>query len=261
MRNRDRRQSGRILLAAVLLLAGFPAWAANPSGVLERNAPTVIGSRVTGQVLSLSARPGARVAAGEVMARLDASVQQARLDEASAQATDSRRQLERIKTLYDRGVIATRDLEVAQRNFDESMARLHQAQALLSYTEIRAPYAGRVVGRYVAEGETVVARLRAPRLFKIVPDGRSLRLALQAPRMPSLQVGQRLQARVAGKTYPAVLTQVQPNFSQAKTQFLVLQVLQTGHALRPGMRAELMLPEAKADNGAKATAAQSPGKP
>lgn len=261
MRNRDRRQIGRFLLGAVLLSAGFPAWAVHPAGVLERNAPTVIGSRVTGQVLSLSARPGTRVAAGEVMARLDASVQQARLDEASAQAADSRRQLERVKTLYDRGVIATRDLEVAQRDFDESMARLHQAQALLSYTEIRAPYAGRVVGRYVAEGETVVARLRAPRLFKIVPDGRSLRLALQVPRTPSLQVGQTLQARVAGKTYPAVVTQVQPGLSPTKTQFLVLQVVQTGRALRPGMRAELILPQAKADNKAEATATESPSKP
>ncbi|MEW6613290.1 MAG: efflux RND transporter periplasmic adaptor subunit [Pseudomonadota bacterium] len=244
MHKRNSHPTPGRLLALLLLTSAGAASAADYSGSLRGNAQTLLSAQVSGEVVAVQARAGERVQAGKVLARLDARTAQARVRDAAARAEDAKRQLERMRILYERGVIADRDLEVAQRDYDQSQAQWQAAQVDLALTEIRAPFSGRVQRSYVSTGQTVVARLNAPRLFLLAPDGRSLRLSVEVPAGPALRVGDKLPVRAGGRRFDAVLIQVQPVASRPDRQFLVLQVLHDGRSLRPGMQATVILPDA-----------------
>jgi len=87
---------------------------------------------------------------------------QAALKEATAREGEAQTRYERIRDMYERRVVAKATLDEASAARDAAVARLIAARAGLdaaregvSYTEIRAPYAGVVTQKLVQVGETV----------------------------------------------------------------------------------------------------------
>ena len=77
-------------------------------------------TRVSGVVAEVLAKPGQRVKKGAVLLRLDRSVLQARVDEATAEhalavadEADAKRELERAQELFNRTVSSASELEAA----------------------------------------------------------------------------------------------------------------------------------------------------
>lgn len=96
----------------------------------------------------------------------------ARVAEAKAAVTRTRRDLERARTLAGQGNLsqqaldrATSDQQQADALLDESEAQLHQAQIDLGYTLITAPFDGRIgrsvysVGQWIGPNSGVLATL------------------------------------------------------------------------------------------------------
>jgi RND family efflux transporter MFP subunit len=87
---------------------------------------------------------------------------EAALREATAREKEAQTQYQRMSDMYDRKVVPKAMLDQAIATRDAAVARLAAAKAALqsaregvSYTEIRAPYAGIVTKRHVEVGETV----------------------------------------------------------------------------------------------------------
>jgi RND family efflux transporter MFP subunit len=87
---------------------------------------------------------------------------EAALKEATARETEAQVRYERIRDMYQRRVVAKATLDEASAARDAAVARLTAARAGLaaaregvSYTEIRAPYAGVVTQKLVQVGEAV----------------------------------------------------------------------------------------------------------
>ncbi|SCX81617.1 efflux RND transporter periplasmic adaptor subunit [Thiohalorhabdus denitrificans] len=184
----------RAVLASLVLLALGPVEAVGQAaqgpweGRLEARRALSMGAQVSGPVAEVVVEEGDRVKEGELLARIDPSSYQAalakaeaRLERAEAVAKESSRELERQQKIYDRGLSAQHDLEIAQRDADrdraaveEARAAVRQARVDLGYTEIRAPIDGVVVKRNVHPGETVIANLRPPLLFRLATSAESL---------------------------------------------------------------------------------------
>ena len=110
---------------------------------------------------------GTVVAEGDVIARLDPNV--ARMDNDSAQANVARlaaqvrydrAHAQRLQELHDRKVVSKAAVDQANSTRDANEAALKQAEASakrskfrLDRSEIRAPFAGRVVSRLINAGE------------------------------------------------------------------------------------------------------------
>src|SRR5574340_243925 len=78
-------------------------------------------TRVSGVVAEVLVKPGQRVKKGAVLLRLDTTVLQARLDEASAEEAraradeaDAKRDMERAQELFNRTVSSTTELDAAE---------------------------------------------------------------------------------------------------------------------------------------------------
>ena len=98
-----------------------------------------------GRLIWVHIKPGAQVAAGEVLARLDETIEQADLDEARARLTAQTQALARIEHLSQTNAVSQANLEEAVAKLAEARAQLDRAKQRLADRTIRAPFAG-IVG-------------------------------------------------------------------------------------------------------------------
>ena len=160
-----------------------PATVLNASGYVTARRMATVSSKVTGQVTQVLIEEGMEVAEGQLLATLDTSnidvnlrlaeteLQAARtlLAETDVRIHEAGLELERIRPLFDRGVVAKAELDRAQANFDSLNARIIQqqdqidvAQSRLALWEqeladrqIRAPFDGVVVAKNAQPGEMI----------------------------------------------------------------------------------------------------------
>lgn len=138
-------------------------------GKIEAVNQGTVAAQTSGRVSEILYDVNDFVPAGAVIVRIRATEQragllqaQANLREATARETEASQKYERVVVMYERNLVAKASLDEAAANRDATKAQLAAARAALqsaregvSYTEIRAPYAGIVTQRNVQLGETV----------------------------------------------------------------------------------------------------------
>jgi len=157
------------------------AWA-EFSGRLEAVERVDVRSRVAGAVRAVHFREGALVKQGDLLVTIDpapyaAEVDRAQAQVASAQARSAytRSELERARRLWSEQAIAQRELDErvnagleAEASLRAAQAALQSARLNLSYTQVRAPVAGRVGRIEITVGNLVSAGPGAPVLTNLV---------------------------------------------------------------------------------------------
>jgi HlyD family secretion protein len=151
------------------------------TGTLSAVTTVQVGTQVSGQVAQLYVDFNDHVHKGELLARIDPTLQkqavsdaQATLERAQAQLEQAQRDYDRNKQLFDAKVLTDAEFNTAQYNLAVAKAgvksgqvALDRARQNLAYTNIYAPIDGVVVERNVDVGQTVAASLQAPQLFLI----------------------------------------------------------------------------------------------
>ena len=139
---------------------------------------TRVSFRIPGKIELLAVQAGQQLVEGEVIARIENSIQQQRLADARAEYELSRRQLERASDLLDIGAITPARRDELNAGFRLASANLRLAEAELSYTVIIAPFDATVADvdkelfESVLPGETVATIYRNDRVDVLVniPD-------------------------------------------------------------------------------------------
>jgi RND family efflux transporter MFP subunit len=202
-----------------------------------------------GMITRVLVEPGTWVAAGQVLATVDRSVQTetaaslaasvtvARSDETIAQA-----ELDRAKQLVDRGFISKADLQRKAATRDAAAARVKVAQATLGEArarngrlDIRAPAAGLVLTRGVEAGQIVGPS--AGVLFRMAMGGQmEMRAQLSEADLTGLRAGARATVVPVGTTqgYPGEVWQVSPVIDPQTRQGIARIAVKYDPALRPG---------------------------
>jgi multidrug efflux system membrane fusion protein len=152
------------------------------SGRLEAVERVDVRSRVAGAVQSVHFREGALVRKGDLLITIDpapyaAEAERAEAQVAAAQArvTNARSEQSRAQRMWDDKAISQREYEDRSNGLREAEANLRAAQALrdavrlnLSYTQVRAPVAGRIGRLEITTGNLVAAGPGAPVLTTLV---------------------------------------------------------------------------------------------
>ena len=111
-----------------------------------------------GTLAEVLVRPGQVVAAGEVIARLDADAEQIDYDRAKLAADDANATLARTKGLASSSLVATTALTAAQLAADNANLELRTAEVALSRRTITSPIGGTVGLIQVSPGNYVAAQ-------------------------------------------------------------------------------------------------------
>ena len=153
------------------------------TGYVVARREATVSAKVTGKVTEVFIEEGMRVEAGQLLARLDASIPKAELSLAESQLASARASLEEIRVQIRQGELdvqrtqglaakklaSAADLDKVELTLEALKARLERAQQdvvvadrnvavqrqLLDDMEIRAPFTGIVVAKAAQPGEMI----------------------------------------------------------------------------------------------------------
>ena len=220
------------------------------SGSLTPLDQATVKSKVSGVVLETAVQEGMSVAAGQVIARLDAADQRARvaqqqaaLDEASARLSLAKKNNANSQALLKQNYISQNSydttqnsVELAQASVNAMRAQLELARIALADTVIRAPLAGVVSKRHVQAGEKVAPDMP---VFTIV-NLRQLTLEAQVPasEVPRVKIGQEVRFKVDGfaqRDFAGKVARISPTTEAGSRSMLVYISVDNSDA-RPARR-------------------------
>ena len=212
-------------------------------GSLRSDESVTIRPEVAGRIAFIGFREGQPIKKGEVLVRLDASINEAEVQQARANLKLARSKYERAVDLAKSNFISGQARDEAENNLRVAEAALALVEAKFAKTEIRAPFSGVIglrsvsLGDYVKEGADVV-NLESIDLLKV--DFRLPEVYLR-----QVQAGQTLQVTLdalPGKTFEGRVFAVNPLVDAAGRAVVVrAQVKNIDASLRPGMFARVRL--------------------
>jgi len=186
------------------------------TGTLEPVTTVSVGTQVSGQIAEIDVDFNDRVEAGQVIARLDTSVLESAVEEAQATLRRNRAQKiqaeiehRRLERLYEQGIVALHDLDLARQDLDVTRSNLESAEAALArarrnlgYATIYSPISGTVIARTVDVGQTVAASFSAPELFRVAADLSQMQILAAVDESDIGEIREDQQVRFRIQAYP-----------------------------------------------------------
>ena len=124
-----------------------------------------LSAEESGTIARFLVDKGARVAAGDVIAKIDDAVLQAQVDEARAMAEIAREEYERRRRLWEEDRVGSEIAYLQTKSGAEAANARHRTLlARLNRTELRAPVSGIFDEKYVEVGELVAPGTRVARV-------------------------------------------------------------------------------------------------
>jgi RND family efflux transporter MFP subunit len=210
-----------------------------PALVAARQRAT-LGSRIPAAVLPF--REGDRVAAGDVVVRLDDAALRSAVAAAEAALRAAEADLARTHALHAAQAATTREVEEAEARAAGARAALAGARDGLAYAVLRAPFSGSIATLPVNVGDVVSP---GTPLLQIEGDGGlEVRATLGAAEAARVRIGQRLTAEVDGRAEPiaATVRSLSPAADPATHRVELRADLAEAGGIRSGLFARLLIP-------------------
>lgn len=211
------------------------------TATLEAEADADVIARAGGEVLRVLVEEGDQVKEGQLLAVLDGRQLRLEAAQARAQFAKAERDYHRQVELHDKGLVSAGAFEGLKFDLENLRATYQLTELQLSYTEIRAPFAGLVAARFVKVGQNVP---QGTKTFRIT-DPTPLKASVFVPEreLAHLATGQTAVALIdalGGRTFPARVTLVSPAIDPATATFKVTLELEDKQGLlKPGMFARV----------------------
>ncbi|ABE58793.1 efflux RND transporter periplasmic adaptor subunit [Chromohalobacter israelensis] len=206
-------------------------------GTLRADESVTLSATVTETIAELSFDDGQRLAAGDLLIRLDDSAEQAELRAARALRQERENAVRRARQLQDRNVGIRADVEDAQAQLAQVNAQIDEIQSRLADHQLRAPFAGTVGQRDLSVGALVTPGTELVTLDKL--DRMKLDFTVPATFLGALAPGMSLSATTA--SYPeqvfrgevtSIGTRIDP---VSRSVSVRAQLPNPERTLRPGM--------------------------
>lgn len=247
--------------------------AISATGALSATTTVDVGTQVSGTLQSVDVDYNDVVKKDQIIAHIEPSTFQARVNQASATLASARASVDvaqatsrnaeadyrRKSDLALRQLVSRTDADQARAARDQARAQIVSAKAQvqqqtaalesarldLEKTVIRSPVDGVVLQRAVEPGQTVAASLQTPVLFKIAGDLRQMEIVLTIDEsdIGQVRVGQPVRFTVDAfpdRNFPGRVSQVRlaaTNTANVITYPVVVQLENSDLTLLPGMTA------------------------
>jgi len=213
----------------------------NAVGSVTATQGVFVTTEIAGQVAEILAESGQQVEAGEVLLKLDDSVDQADLKGLIAQRRLAQLQLERVQKLLKNKSASRSEFDAARAKLDGAEAEVAAKQATTNQKTIRAPFAGQLgianinLGQYLSPGDAIVP---LESLDPIYVD-----YTLPERHLSEVEVGQAIQVTVQAwpeRHFDGVVSAIDPGIDVGTRSIKLRATLANQDMLlRPGMFAQV----------------------
>ncbi len=236
------------------------------SGMVSAKQTAMVSTRMMGFVDKIYVKQGDRVKEGQLLLVINSddlkakkAQAEAMVTEAEAAAKNATRDYERFKALHAQKSVSDKELENMEMNQTSVNAKLQMAlqglnevNAMLAYTNIRAPFSGIITGKMIDEGST--ANPGMP-LLNIEQSGElDIRASVPENHVQYIQVGSpvKVDIKSLNKQIDGNISELSPSAALTGGQYAIKIAIDPKEKenLRAGMYAGIHIP-GKFDNADK----------
>lgn len=211
-------------------------------GTVRARLRSVLEAKVSGKIDRMLVVPGQNVKTGEVLATIEAREVQARLDQALAVRQQAEADLKRFAALLEQKILAQAEFDAAQSKFRVADGAVREAETLLSYTQVTAPFDGVITRKQADVGD--LATPGKPLLE--MEDARTLRLEADVPEavIGRVALGDKLPVRIAAleTEVEGFVSEISPAADPGSRTFLVKLDLPAQPGVRAGQFGRVAMP-------------------
>jgi len=198
------------------------------SGVVYSKNESVISSKIGGYVKKIYVEEGDVVKKGTLLFEIDTASTQAAVLSANANyisskaaADDAKKDYERYKNLFEKGVVSEKEYERAKLNYETKTQMMNSSLAMLSlakneqrYSSVRAPIDGVILKKYAT-----LASMVMPGQPIILISGKNdlqIKADIYEQELLNFKVGQNLQFKTGQKIAEAKIVSIAPSGAGAR---------------------------------------------
>jgi HlyD family secretion protein len=247
------------------------------SGAVNPITMVEVGSQVSGKIAKLNVDYNSKVEKGQILAELDLSPFETRVNQSQANYLSAlaslekakvtldnlQKQYQRAQSLFEKNLISYEERDIAEANYlgaktdlqraeasvEQAKSQLESSKLDLSYAIIRSPIDGIVISRNMNVGQTVQASFQAPKIFEIANDLSKMQVECDVDEadVGRIQEGQKVRFTVdafPNDSFNGVVQQVRYSptvTSNVVTYTTIVAVDNPGMKLRPGMTATVTI--------------------
>ena len=213
-------------------------------GSVQSRQRAEIEPKVSARVERLLVAPGSVVKTGDLLVQLDAREVQARLDQAAAMLAQADSDLRRFTELLRQDTVTQAEFDAVQARQRVAMGSKVEAETMLGYTRITAPFDGVITRKFAEVGDLALPG----RALLVLEDPNALRLDADVPEalIGHVALGDQLDVTVASVSnpIPGRVSEVAPAADPQSLTFQVKVDLPKTEGLRLGQFGRVAVPVA-----------------
>jgi len=211
-------------------------------GTVRSKNKAVVEAKVSGRVTEYLATPGTLVRSGDLLARLDVQEIQAKVDQAKAMLDQAQRDFERQKLLIVTKATSRQEYDAAQARLKVGEAGLSEAETMLGYAKVSAPFDGVVTRKLADVGD--LAMPGKPLLEIESPIELRFEADLPEALLDRVKMGAKMKVNIASLRAPfeATVSEIAPVADTASLTFVVKLDLPAVEGLRSGQFGRVSVP-------------------
>ncbi len=174
--------------------------------LLVARTESVLSSQITGRIVKITVKHGARFEKGQSLVQFDCAVARAEMSKARAEHDAARKTHESNLQLQKHRAVGKLEEEISQARLQKAKADISRNQAFMRMCNIKAPFAGRVVKIHVNPYETVT---QGQPVIEVLDDSRfKMQINVPSNWLGWLQPGTEFMVTIdeTGREYPAAVT-------------------------------------------------------
>ncbi len=230
----------KVRAAEVELLTGLSYDELMGTVVARRRAE--IQTKVQSRVERIAVAIGSRIREGDLLVEFDTRETRARVQQAQALSVQAAQDLTRFETLLGQGAVTQQEYDGVKARKAVAAAGLQEAEAMLTYARITAPFSGTITRKDINEGDLAVPG----RPLFTLEDASSLQFVLSIPESQRghLRTGDTLSITISadGQTVAAVVEELSPSADPISRSVTAKLSLPRDERLYAGQFARLLLP-------------------
>ena len=201
-----------------------------------------VAARISGNITELPVRLGSEVNSGDVLVVISADEIKAQLSQAQAQLEQARRNLTRERNLLKKNAATPESVKTLEESTRIAQAAYNEAQTMLDYTTIRAPFDGVITSKPANVGD-----LATPgKTLLTLENESSLQVITDVPEalVLDLTIGDTLPVKIeaADMEVSGTITEIAPTADPTSRTAPVKLKIPTSEKIRSGQFARVSLP-------------------